>query len=653
MKNAIALLLLTASATLAETPVRDLNTLRTFPKIESKERWQDRAKLIREHVLVSCGLWPLPPKTALNAKVFGRVDRDGYSIEKVYFETYPGFFLAGNLYRPLGKTGPFPAILNPHGHWRNGRMADEEAGSVAARCISFARQGMIAFSYDMTGYNDTIQVDHKFAADLKHTLWSISLMGLQTWNSIRALDFLETLPDADKSRLACTGESGGGTQTFMLGAIEDRLAIQGPIVMVSHSMQGGCLCENAPGLRVDYSNMELAAAPAPRTQIFVAASGDWTKTTQEIEGPSVESIYKLFGAGDRLKYSTFNYGHNYNKTSREAVYAWFGKHLLHETDANKLKEQPYKKEPDADLRVFPDGKLPAGALNEAQLIGSIVQISQKQLADLEPRDAASLAKAKEALAPSLKHSLQIQDVVKSPKAEKFAAGSEGSSLQFLKIEIAADREPLVAFQRTKAGGTPKKVVILARSPGAVPFQDAVVDRLIEKDVAVVSALFFRGNDETPAEADAGRDYKANFFSTYNRTDIQERVRELIALCRYARQEWPGAKVGLVGVGRAGLWTILAAHEADALVADCSQLDTSNPEALLAQDVYFPGALRSGSFGTALALAAPHPVYLHNMGDRFGVTWLEPLYAQLPGHPAAIVDRNARPPADGLAWLMAL
>ena len=245
--------------------INDLNTPRTFPQITSKTEWQTRAKEIREQILVSCGLWPMPKKTSLNAKIFGHVERDGYSIEKVYFETYPGFYLSGNLYRPLGMgNGPFPAILNPHGHWANGGMADTKDGSIAARCINFARQGMIAFSYDMVGYNDTIQVNHKFAGNPTNQLWNISLMGLQTWNSIRALDFLESLPDADKTRLACTGESGGGTQTFMLGGIEDRLAVQAPIVMVSHTMQGGCLCENAPGLRIDYSNMEIAAVPAPR-----------------------------------------------------------------------------------------------------------------------------------------------------------------------------------------------------------------------------------------------------------------------------------------------------------------------------------------------------------------------------------------------------
>ena len=256
---------------------KDLNTPREFPAISSRSEWEDRAKAIREQILVSCGLWPMPEKTPLEAKIFGKVERDGYSVEKVYFKPLPGFYLAGNLYRPLGRgKGPFPAILNPHGHWKDGRMADTRDGSIAGRCISFARQGMIAFSYDMVGYNDTYFPDHgklppdkfyirhrRFATNHTAMLWSISQMGLQTWNTIRALDFLESLPDADRKRLACTGESGGGTQTFMLGAIDERLAVQAPIVMVSHSMQGGCSCENVSGLRVEYSNMELAAAAVP------------------------------------------------------------------------------------------------------------------------------------------------------------------------------------------------------------------------------------------------------------------------------------------------------------------------------------------------------------------------------------------------------
>ena len=334
-----------------------LDTPREFPPISSRKQWEGRAREIREQILVSCGLWPTPEKTPLQAHIFGKIERDGYSIEKVYFQTLPGFYLAGNLYRPLGQgRGPFPGILNPHGHWKEGRLADTKDGSIPARCISFARQGMVAFSYDMVGFNDThfpnapakqpfYEIHRQFGTNKTDQLWNISLMGLQTWDSIRALDFLESLPDVDRKRLACTGESGGGTQTYMLGAIEDRLAAQAPVVMVSHMMQGGCSCENAPGLRVEHSNMEIAAAAAPRPQILVAASGDWTKDTLTVEGPAIEHIYQLLHAPAKLRYVRFDFGHNYNQTSREAVYQWFGQWLLKRPGA--FKEAPYQKEPDA------------------------------------------------------------------------------------------------------------------------------------------------------------------------------------------------------------------------------------------------------------------------------------------------------------------
>jgi hypothetical protein len=272
-------------------------------------------------------------KEPLNPKIFGRIEQNGYSVEKVFFESYPGFFVTGNLYRPLGNEGPFPAVLCPHGHWGRGRLHSDNTGSVPGRCISLARQGHVVFSYDMVGYNDSTQVKHSFADEL----WGTSLMGLHLWNSIRSVDFISTLPDVDANRIACTGASGGGTQTFMLMAVDDRIKAAAPVCMISAHFQGGCECENAPLLRLDIYNVEIASLMAPRPLILVSATGDWTKNNPTVEYPDIRSVYELFGAGDRVASVQFNTGHNYNKDSREAVYAWFGKWMLGIPDAEKVE----------------------------------------------------------------------------------------------------------------------------------------------------------------------------------------------------------------------------------------------------------------------------------------------------------------------------
>ncbi len=624
-------------------PPKTLNTLRTFPEITSKSAWQRHAEGIREQVLVNCGLWPLPEKTPLNAKIFGRIERDGYSVEKVYFQSYPGFYVAGNLYRPLGRKGPFPAILNPHGHWAKGRLEDNKDGSAAARCINFAKQGMVAFSWDMVGYNDTqfahpngepgYKTHRHFANDPTNQLWNISQMGLQTWNSVRALDFLISLPDVDASRTACTGESGGGTQTFMLGAIEDRLAAQAPIVMVSHSMQGGCSCENVAGLRVDYSNMEIAAAAAPRPQLLVAATGDWTKMLLTIEGPAVASVYKLLGAPERLKYVRFNFNHNYNQTSREAVYEWFGRWLLHAPEPASLKEVAYTKEPDADLRVFEDGKFPADAVTEEQLTEYLIRSATNEIWVHKPVNPVLMERYRKQMLPAWKRNLQIDTAERALNVEPgritklpdctittLSLGRTGRGDRIPAVMITPRRDPL----RTMA--------ILVHPDGKSAYLDergapkGLARELIAKEVAVLLLDTFLTGELADAKAASGRDYFTEFFTTYNRTDVQERVQDLVTVCSFAQAHSKGRRVILCGSGRAGLWTLLAAPAADAVVADCAQLDSTNDRELLARDLFTPGLRKLGGFEGVAVIPGANPLLVHNTGSKFTTGFLNAVYS---------------------------
>jgi hypothetical protein len=660
-----------ASAAASPPLVKTLNTPREFPKIDSRQEWQARAKEIREHVLVCCGLWPLPEKTPLHAQIFGKVERDGYSIERVYIETLPGFYLGGNLYRPLGHgNGPFPAILNPHGHWKEGRLGESKDGCTAGRCITLARQGMIAFTYDMVGYNDTIFADysgatpqnhhqrhHSFATSHDNLLWNISLMGLQTWNSIRALDFIASLPDADTRRLACTGESGGGTQTFMLGSVEDRLAAQAPVVMVSHTMQGGCLCENAPGLRVEYSNMEIAARPAPRSQILVAATGDWTKDTPTVEGPCIAHIYELLNARDKFNFVRFDFGHNYNQTSREAVYAWFGKWLLNNPDPASLKEPPFKKEADTDLWVFPDGKLPEGAATEAQIIESLKNRHRKQWASLAVRSRGDFAKFKQVIDPAWRHTLQLYQLPTAAECRQENVRDQGEFTSATLSITRSEGGPAVQATYWAPGGNrgkkAAKVVVLCNGDGAsAPSEPEAKPAglplaLLQHGLAVLKVNRFSTGTPTSQFA--------NFYSTYNRTLVQERVQDLLTVCAAARSgaDPHGRRfrdVILCGSGRAGLWALLAAPGAETVIADCDQLDAGNDGALLAPDLFCPGIRNIGTFEGAAMLAAPHPILVHNTGTAFTTDAIRSTYQALGANDRFRLSSARLSDDDLVAWL---
>jgi hypothetical protein len=141
----------------AEVPSQDIrntytpntDTHFTMPEYKTLAQWKARREHLRKQILSAAGLLPMPGKTPLHPQVFGRIVNKDYSIEKVLLETLPGYYLGGNLYRPIGKAGRLPAVATPHGHWIYGRLEHTLLGSIPARCISLARQGYVVFAWDM------------------------------------------------------------------------------------------------------------------------------------------------------------------------------------------------------------------------------------------------------------------------------------------------------------------------------------------------------------------------------------------------------------------------------------------------------------------------------------------------------------------------
>ena len=196
----------------------------------------------------------------------------------------------------------------------------------------------------------------------RESLWGLSLAGLQLWNSIRALDFLETLPYVRRDALGATGASGGGTQTFLLAAVDERVAAAAPVNMISLHMQGGCLCENIPGLRLDTTNVEIASTIAPRPLLMVSATGDWTKNTMELEYPAVRAVYRLFDADDRVHGRARSMRRTTTTaTSREAMYAWMARWLQGASRDVARAERNFTPDPLPDTLVFHQRAAAGGA----------------------------------------------------------------------------------------------------------------------------------------------------------------------------------------------------------------------------------------------------------------------------------------------------
>lgn len=372
-----------------------------FPFTPPTDRgaWPRRAAVLRRQVRLALGLWPWPTRTPLDAVLRPRGVHDGVAVAGVSFTSFPGFTVTGNLYRPAAAGGPLAGVLSPHGHWNvpcegagrfmdhgdegiarelaSGAESDPDGGRnpIQARCIHLARLGCVVLQIDMLGCAESTQIPYAVAhrfyrcpeaerpddAGLFGTRaegLAQNVVGIQAWNAIRALDLLCAQPGVDPARIGVTGESGGGTQTFLLGALDPRPRALFPAVMVSTGMQGGCTCENASLLRIGTGNVELAALAAPRA-LGLTTADDWTRTMPEDGFPQLRRLYALHGAEDRLELHRFpQFPHNFNQPARQAMYRFMARHLgLAEPPA----EIPRRRLPSAGLGAWEAGEVrPAG-----------------------------------------------------------------------------------------------------------------------------------------------------------------------------------------------------------------------------------------------------------------------------------------------------
>ena len=601
--------------------VRDTDTVFTMPQYNSIEEWEAFGKKLRRRVLLSSGLLPMPEKTPLNAAISGKVDHDDYSVEKVRIEARPGFLVTGNLYRPKG-AGPFAGIVCPHGHWEQGRLANEERGSVPGRCITLARMGAVVFSYDMIGYVDSLQYKHNWGGK-EEKLWGYHPFAAQLWSSIRAVDFVQSLPDVDPERIGCTGASGGGTQTFALTAIDSRVKVSSPVNMISSTMQGGCLCENAPILRLDASNMQIGALMAPRPMLMVSATGDWTKETPRVEFPAIQSVYALYDQPGNVETVLIDAPHNYNKASREAVYRFFGARLLGQPEKYAgFSEPEFQVEPEEALRVFPDKKLPEGVPAAEQVTAQVVDATKAKWAAVMPADPASLDRFRAEYGDVL----ALVTGARVPAPNEFTCARTGCDQQdgyvverwVLHRRGEGDSAPAVLY-RGLNDGPPQDAVVLVYESGKSAGDTAdgkpgpLAASLIAQGKAVLAIDCFGTGDNLSKRVNG------KFPDTFLPTDTGYRIQDVVTAAEWlrSRRDMTG-KVGVAGFGEGGVWSLFAAAIDPAIGTVVADAKGFNPDddAAWVKSFYIPCIRSVGDVATAAALIAPRPLLIMNATPEF-------------------------------------
>jgi hypothetical protein len=652
------------SADVRLEPPKDLNGYFPLTVPKSKEEWEQRAEKVRRQILVSQGLWPLPERTPLNAKVYGLIDKGDYTVEKVHFESVPGFFVTGNLYRPKSKTSGAPGVLFAHGHWNEGRFIDigrlavrkeivigserfENGGRslLQALPVQVARMGCVCFHFDMIGYADSQQLSfelgHRFAKQRPEMnspeSWGLfspqaeshlqSIMGLQTWNAMRALDFLLSLPEIDAKRIAVTGASGGGTQTMLLSGIDPRVTVSFPAVMVSTAMQGGCTCENASCLRVDTGNIEFAGLFAPKPQGMTAAN-DWTKEMATKGFPELQALYKLFGADKNVQlFANTHFNHNYNYVSRAAFYGFINKHFKLGLE-EPVVEEDYPRLTRDEMTVWDMAhpQPPGGPDFERQLCRQLYDAAQQQLAAIQPSDSSSMARWREVVGGAAEALLgRGLPAAKDLEFEKTDETEAEGYLRFagvLKNKPRGEEVP-IAFLHPRRWNGRVVLWLSEQGKGALFAEDgspaADIKRLMDAGISVAGIdLLFQGESGDGQLATKNRTVKntrefAGYTYGYNHALLAQRAHDVLSAVSFIKHnDQEPQTVEIVALDGTAPIVAVALSQCGGVV-NRAALDTHGFRFSKLTDYldvsFLPGGAKYGDLPGFLSLAAPAKLWL--------------------------------------------
>ena len=603
----------------------------------SLSEWENERSRLKKELLIAAGLYPMPEKCPLDARIFDRRDFGDFTVEKVVFQSLPGFNVTGNLYRPKNLDGPTAGILNPHGHAVHGRLETSPNFNIPQRSVNFARNSMVSFSYDLVGFCDSVQIPHTYFGYV-HDLWGENLFGLQLYNNIRVVDFMESLPDVDPKRIGATGSSCGGTQSFLLAAVDDRLSATMSCNLLSATYTGSCICENCATLRIYDSNIDFAYLIAPKRLMVVGSTGDWTSDVPDVVYPLMREVYALYNKRENMEYFYHEAPHNYNQTARERALTYFSEKLL--GAATDAKEIPFDFSTVDDFKIYKDrSDADIPLYGEEEFFEMRKQDRLSRMEELKKSPDRGLLVFKDILkqatgtgagnvdilnAPPPSHEL-YRFAAKSARQPEFAE-SDGYGIKkfFVTNDLFGAAIPTAVVKKGAADDFDlrgERVVLLLSTEGKKDvFSHAgtgsIVDDLLNSGCCVASAdLFLTGEYKRPYGA-PGRNFVNPdgrfkptdscmdnlYFSTYNYTDDAYRVQDVDTLARYFAQNSLSFSVG--ALGDAGKYVLCAApflSGAKKIYADVSAFDGKDDDYYV-DNFFVPLFLGAGAFETCKELA---------------------------------------------------
>ena len=332
----------------------------------SANEWQQRRTKLRENLLKAWGGF-LETPCELAPRKLGEIQRDGYRVEKMIFQTRPDVWMTANAYVPdKAKTEKVPAILHVHGHWAGAK----QDRVVQSRCIGSVKHGFFVLVVDAMGAGERglgKKLGEYHGEMTGATLFPIGLplAGLQVYENMRAVDYLQTRPEVDGKHIGITGASGGGNQTMYAGAFDERFGCVVPTCSVgtydSYLGAACCMCEVVPGAVRFTEEGDVLGLAAGRGAMITSATRDafqFSVGEAKKTFARVESLAKLLGKPDGVKHTIIESGHDYNQPMREAMYGWMTRHLKGTGDGSPLPDPEIKTEEPESLRCFPGDSRP-------------------------------------------------------------------------------------------------------------------------------------------------------------------------------------------------------------------------------------------------------------------------------------------------------